>query len=71
MTDESTLFGDHADVYDWKSKDYPLNVITFEKGELVTESIRVHDVRVGKLIHLEKSKNILNETVLLALLSIF
>ncbi len=44
---EATLFGDHADVYDSKFKDDPLDVIAFEKGELVAESIRVHDVRVG------------------------
>ncbi len=68
---EATLSGDHADVYDWKSKDDPLNVIAFKKGELVTESMRVHDVRVGKFIHLKKSKNSLNETWLLELLSIF
>ena len=48
--------------YDSKFKDDPLDVIAFEKGELVAESIRVHDVRVGKLMHLEKSKNILNDT---------
>ena len=71
MAAEATLFGDHADVYDWKFKDEPLDVIAFEKGELVAESIRVHDVRVGKLMHLEKSKNVLNETELLALLGIF
>ncbi len=71
MTVEATLFGDHVDVYDWKSKDDPLNVIALEKEKLVSESIRVHDVRVGTLMHLEKSKNILNEAVLLALLSIF
>jgi hypothetical protein len=67
---EATLFGDHKEVYDSKFKDDPLNVITLEYWELVVESIRVHDVRVGEFVHLVKSKNVLNETGLLALLSI-
>jgi hypothetical protein len=68
---EATLFGDHTEVYDSKFKDDPLNVITLENGELVVESIRVHDVRVGEFEHLLKSKNELNETGLLVLFSIF
>ena len=68
---EATLFGDHEEVYDSKFKDDPLNVITLENGELVVESIRVHDVRVGEFEHLLKLKNELNETGLLVLLSIF
>ena len=57
---EATLFEDHPEVYDWKFKNDPLNVIALENVELVIESIRVHDVRVGVLVHLEKSKNVLN-----------
>ena len=68
---EKTLLEDHAEVYDWKFKVYPPKVIALENIELVTESIRVHDVRVGMLIHLVKSKNVSSGTELTSFLRIF
>ena len=68
---EATLLEDHAEVYDWKFKVYPPKVIALENIKLVTESIRVHDVRVGMLIHLVKSKNVSNGTELTSFLRIF
>ena len=68
---EATLLEDHAEIYDWKFKVYPSKVIALENIELVTESIRVHDVRVGMLIHLVKSKNVSSETELTSFLRIF
>ena len=71
LTVEGTLLGDHFEIYDSKFKDEPLNPIAFGYIELLVESARIHDVIVGMLVHLEKSKNVFNETVETRLLRIF